>query len=277
LQPPITTAVFAADLTVARGGRIALRVDRLQVPIGSVAALVGPNGSGKSTLLHTIAGLLAPTSGELAVLGATPAAVRRRVAYVLQSVAVTEHLPITVREVVAMGRFAERGPFRRLRPGDRTLIDAALERLELADLAHRHLGELSGGQRQRTLVAQALAQDAELLLLDEPITGLDLASAERIRSVIDGERRAGRTVIVATHDLAEAQRADLLVLLAGRVVAAGPPARALTRSTLAEAYGGRLLQLDGETVILDDAAHHDPDEPAHDHHSSHPHSTGQSH
>lgn len=253
--------MVAHGVELVRGGRLALQVDHLELATGTVTALVGPNGSGKSTLLHAIAGLVEPAAGAIDVLGGSPTdrEQRRRVAYVLQSVAVTEHLPITVGEVVAMGRYADRGVLRRVTGADRSLVDAAIERLELTDLVGRHLGELSGGQRQRALVAQALAQDAELLLLDEPVTGLDLASADRIRTVIDGERAAGRTVVVATHDLAEAQQADRLVLLAGRVVAAGPPADVLTRSALAEAYGGRLLRLDGETVLLDDGAHHDHD------------------
>ena len=108
-----------------------------------------------------------------------------------------------------------------------------------------------------------------MLLLDEPVTGLDLASMERIREVVEEERRAGRTVVVATHDLAEAQRADRAVLLNGRVVRAGPPGEALTASSLAEAYGGRLVRLDGQTVLLDDGAHHDHG--SHDDHAGHPH------
>lgn len=268
---PAAAAVSANGLVLHRDGRVALRVDALELAAGAVTALVGPNGSGKSTLLHAVAGLLDPVAGSVAVHGRPPKEARRDVAYVLQSVAVTEFLPITVREVVAMGRYAERGPFRPLRAEDRARIAAAVERLELAPLVNRHVGELSGGERQRAFVAQALAQDARVLLLDEPVTGLDLASADRIREVIDDERSAGRTVVVATHDLAEAQRADHLVLLAGRVVAAGPPSSVLTRQALVEAYGGRLLRFDGDTVVLDDGAHHDHgDESGHDHHASHP-------
>ena len=247
-----------------------LEVDHLDLAAGSVTSVVGPNGSGKSTLLHAVAGLLDGDTGSVEVLGTDPVTARSRVAYVLQAVAVTEHLPITVREVVTMGRYAVRGPFGRLRAADRDAVDRAIERLELADLAQRHLGELSGGQRQRALVAQALAQEAEVLLLDEPVTGLDLASVERIRRVVDEERAAGRTVVVATHDLADARTADHLVLLAGRVVASGPPSTALTRRSLAEAYGSRLLRLDGDTVLLDDGAHHGHGGDTHDHHASHP-------
>jgi ABC-type Mn2+/Zn2+ transport system ATPase subunit len=121
------------------------------------------------------------------------------------------------------------------------------------------MGELSGGQRQRVFVAQGLAQAADVLLLDEPVSGLDLASADRIREVVAGERAAGRTVVVSTHDLAEAQTADHVVLLAGRVVAAGAPRAALTAATLAEAYGSRLVRLPGGALLLDDGAHHDHD------------------
>src|SRR5688500_17204895 len=128
--------------------------------------------------------------------------------------------------------------------------------MDIAGLRGRQIHELSGGQRQRVLVAQGLAQGADVLLLDEPVTGLDLASSHRIAEVMAAERAAGRTVVVATHDLAEASTADHVVLLAGRVVAAGPPAEALTRTTLAEAYGDRLLRLDGDTLLLDEGAHH---------------------
>ena len=190
---------------------------------------------------------------------------RGRVAYVLQSVVVAEHLPISVREVVTMGRYADSGLWRRLTADDRSLVDDAIERLELTDLARRQLGSLSGGQRQRTLVAQALAQDADVLLLDEPVTGLDLASADRIRAIVEDERDRGRAVLVATHDLAEAARADHLVLLAGRVVAAGSPADVLTQDALAEAYAGRILRFHGDTLLLDDGSHH------HHHHEHHEH------
>jgi manganese transport system ATP-binding protein len=252
-EPP---AVECRDVTVARGDRVALRDADLTLPAAAVTALVGPNGSGKSTLLHAVAGLLPVRSGELRVLGSTPAAARARVAYVLQSTAVNRQLPLTVREVVALGRAAVRGAVGRLRREDHELVDRSLERLDLTDLARRHLGELSGGQRQRAVVAQGLAQDADVLLLDEPVSGLDLPSQDRIRRVIAEERAAGRAVVVATHDLGEAAAADHVALLAGRVVASGPPASTLTADHLRAAYGGRLLQLDGGVVILDEGSHH---------------------
>jgi manganese transport system ATP-binding protein len=224
-----------------------------EIPRGAVTALIGPNGAGKSTLLHALAGLLAPRSGRLDVPDA-----RRRggVALVLQGTQVNQHLPLTVRETVTMGRYATLGPFRRPRAADRAAVDHALEALAITDLATRPLHDLSGGQRQRAFVAQGLAQGADVLLLDEPITGLDLVSRQHILEVIAAERAAGRAVVVSTHDLADAAAADHLLLLAGRVVASGPPSEVLTPEHLAAAYGGHLLRVGEQTLILDDHPHH---------------------
>ncbi|MFZ6004539.1 MAG: metal ABC transporter ATP-binding protein [Actinomycetota bacterium] len=223
------------------------------LPGGAVTALIGPNGAGKSTLLHALAGLLEPRSGHLEV----PAAGRRGgVAYVLQATEVNKHLPLTVREAVTMGRYSITGPLRRMRLDDRAAVDAALDALALGDLANRPLHELSGGQRQRTFVAQGLAQGADLLLLDEPITGLDLVSREHILEAIEAERCAGRAVVVSTHDLGDAAATDHLLLLAGRVVASGTADEVLTDEHLADAYGGHMLRFGGRTLILDDHPHH---------------------
>jgi manganese transport system ATP-binding protein len=223
------------------------------IPSGAVTALIGPNGAGKSTLLNALAGLLHPRAGSLDI----PAARRRGgVAYVLQATAVNEHLPLTVREAVTMGRYATAGAFRRLRSADRAAIDRAIDALDLGALANRPLHELSGGQRQRAFVAQGLAQDADLLLLDEPITGLDLVSRQHILEAITAERAAGRAIVASTHDLGDASAADHLLLLAGRVVASGRPDDVLTDTNLADAYGGHLLRVGGSTLILDDHPHH---------------------
>ena len=155
-----------------------------------------------------------------------------------------------------MGRYATAGPLRRLRATDRAAVDDAMERLAISDLAARPLRELSGGQRQRAFVAQGLAQEAELVLLDEPITGLDLVSRQHIIDAIATESAAGRAVMVSTHDLGDAAAADHLLLLAGRVVASGAPAAVLTEAHLADAYGGHLLRVGDHTLILDDHPHH---------------------
>ncbi|MDO3648636.1 zinc ABC transporter ATP-binding protein AztA [Nocardia mangyaensis] len=192
------------------------------IPRGQVTAVVGPNGSGKSTLLGVLAGTVA------AQQGAVHHDTTRRPAFVVQHTAVPPTLPITVRDTVAMGRWAHRGPWRRLTREDRAITQSCLERMNLGDLATRRLDTLSGGQRQRTLLAQALAQQSDLLLLDEPAAGLDADSQAEIAQVLTEISATGVTAVQATHDLAEAQRADhCLVLRAGRLVSAGGPAEVL--------------------------------------------------
>jgi ABC-type Mn2+/Zn2+ transport system ATPase subunit len=253
-------AVVASAVVLAYGTRIALRDATFVVPRGVSVALIGPNGSGKSTLLRALAGLTEPRTGALDV----PARDRRgAVALVLQTTDVDRTLPVTVREAVTMARYAARGPFGRLRRGDRAAVDAALERMGVADLAGRQLHELSGGQRQRVLVAQGLAQEAELLLLDEPVTGLDVVSRDLILDAVVGERAAGRTVLVSTHDLDDARRADLVMLLANRVVAFGPPDDVLTDEPLSDAYGGRVLRVPDGVLVMDDPHHDHVPEPEH--------------
>lgn len=247
-------AVAARGLHLRFGDSTALGPSDFEIPAGQVTAVIGPNGSGKSTLLNAIAGLHPPAGGTLAVLGGDPPATRRRVALVLQATKVNEELPVTVREVVAMGRFAALGFFGRFRRADREAVDEALRRLDLAEAAGRHLGELSGGQRQRVFVAQGLVQTRDLLLMDEPLTGLDLVSAAVIAAVVREERAAGRTVVVTTHDLAEADRADHVLLLAGVVAASGPPADVLTPLRLSAAYGANIVDVGGR-LLVDDAAH----------------------
>jgi ABC-type Mn2+/Zn2+ transport system ATPase subunit len=223
------------------------------LPAGKVTSLIGPNGSGKSTLLGAIAGLLRPLRGTLEV----PARTRRGgVAYVLQSTTVNQYLPLTVRETVTMGRYATAGPIRRLTRRDRQRVDDAMEALAIGGLASRQLTDLSGGKRQRAFVAQGLAQDADILLLDEPITGLDLLSREHILHAVQDATAAGTTVVVSTHDLGDAAQADHLLLLAGRVVASGHADDVLTDEHLSDAYGGRLLRLHDGVVLVDDHPHH---------------------
>lgn len=250
---PSSHAVSASGLALAYGDRVALDTSDFEIPAGTLTALIGPNGSGKSTILNAIAGLIRPTRGRLSVPAATR--IPPAFAYVLQSTRVNEAMPVTVREVVGMGRYASLGLFRPFRPEDRALCASAMERLGIADLADRHLDELSGGQRQRVFVAQGLAQAAELLLLDEPITGLDLPSTERIRAAIAGERDRGVTVVVTTHALADAEAADWVLLLAGRVVAQGPPENVLTQRHLEAAYAVSFRTENGR-FLIDDAAHH---------------------
>ena len=227
-----------------------LRIDHLEISSG-YTAVVGPNGSGKSTLLHVISGLLVPAEGTVRFSGSNSLA-DPGIAYVLQSQHASKSLLVTAREVVQLAR--PRG--RMLARGDHTVVDDVMERLGVADLAHRHLADMSGGQRQRVFIAQGLAQQADVLLLDEPVAGLDLASEQTIRDAIDAERTAGRTVVVATHDLDEAFRADAVVVLNGEVVAVGPPDEALQPENLRRAYRGRVLELGDGSIAVDDDHHH---------------------
>jgi ABC-type Mn2+/Zn2+ transport system ATPase subunit len=247
------------DVAVERGGRRVLHHVTADFDAGTVTALIGPNGAGKSTLLHVVAGILPVVEGTVSVSDGSGRASAERVAYVLQGTQVSEHLPVSVREVVTMGRYARAGLLGRLGVDDRRAVDGAMERLDVADLAHRQVRDLSGGQRQRAFVAQGLAQEADVLLLDEPITGLDVVSQRLILEAIAAERAAGRVVISSTHDLGEAAHADQVVLLAGRVVAAGPPGGVLVAEHLAAAYGQRLVTLGDNVIMLDDAPHHDHD------------------
>lgn len=184
------------------------------VPSGRTTALVGPNGSGKSTLLGVLAGVHAPDGGRVERRHL------RRPALVVQRSAVSDALPITVREAVAMGRWEHLGPWRRPGVRDRTVVAGCMERLDIADLADRPLGALSGGQRQRVLLAQGLAQQSDLLLLDEPATGLDTRAQEAIQRVLEEVAAEGVTVVYATHDPDAAGRADhRLHLRNGRIAA----------------------------------------------------------
>ncbi len=254
--------VRAEDLVLHQGNGRAIDRSSFVIPDGAITAVIGPNGSGKSTLLHAIAGLIPPRSGTLTVGGIPAVEASSTIAYVFQATRVNEFMPVTVREAVVMARFSTRGWIHRMEAADRAAVRKAMERLDLTDLAGRHLRELSGGQRQRTFVAQGLAQDHSLLLLDEPLTGLDAINADAIDTVVHEEQDAGHTVVLTTHDLAEAGAADHVVLLAGRVIAAGPPGVVLTPEHLNLAYGTghRHEQPD---VFFDDPAHATPERHVH--------------
>jgi len=258
VESPLEWAISAADLTVQRDQTTVLSDITLDVPARSRVAVIGPNGSGKTTLLKAIAGLLRPAGGSLLL----PAGARRGgVAMVLQSTDVDDSLPITVRDVVRLARYPSLGLLRRFRAADRAEVDHALERVGAADLARQQFSALSGGQRQRVLVAQGLAQRADLLLLDEPFTGLDLPSQDQIGAIIDEEVAGGATVVLSTHDLADAAACDLVVLLATRQIAFGPPDEVLREGPLKQAFGGRVMHMADGSLLVDDP-HHEHD---HDH------------
>lgn len=253
--------VEATDVELRYGSHVALAASSFQVPRVGVVAVIGPNGSGKSTLLAALAGLVPVASGRLRVLGAEPREARRRLSFVMQSTPVPPVTPITVHEVVGLGRFAQLGMFGRFRAADRRAVADAMARMQITHLARRHMRELSGGQRQRVLIAQGMVQEHDLLLLDEPLTGLDITSAGTIDDLIHEQRDDGCSVIMTTHDLDEARAADWVILVSRRVVSSGPPAEVCNRRNLEIAYGlGATHEWEG---FLDDPAH---DGHAHDTH-----------
>lgn len=244
-------AVEAKDLVLGYGSHIALAASSFVIPRSGITAVIGPNGSGKSTLLNAIAGLLNPISGTVTVNVPD----RREVSYVLQSTKVNESLPVTVEEVVTMGRYASVGRFKRISADDRTAVREAMERTGITSLRRRHLHHLSGGQQQRAFVSQGLAQEHSILLLDEPMTGIDIVTSQAIDEVIHKEVDDGCAVVLTTHDLTEASVADYVILVSGRVVASGPPNEVLTQENLAAAYGTSVLHPGSGVPMIDDPAH----------------------
>jgi zinc/manganese transport system ATP-binding protein len=210
----LPSAIVARALRVDFGGTLALDGVDVDITAASLTVIVGPNGAGKSTLLEVLAGARDPSAGSVDAGGHSRA-------FVPQRAAVSEHLPLTVRDVVSVGAWGRAGALRRLSASDRAAVDTALERLDIAALARRPFASLSGGQRQRALLAQGLARRAGILLLDEPTTGLDAASAEHNRDAIVHERARGATVVCVSHDDRLISDADRVVELdAGRVLTA---------------------------------------------------------
>ena len=244
-------AVTARGLNVRLGGRLALEQVSFELPRGATVALLGPNGAGKTTLFRAAVGLVRPSAGSIEIGGGAT------VAFVPQRLDIEPAFPATVTDVVRMGRYGELGWLRRFGARDRALVDEAIATLGIEELADRRFGDLSGGERQRALLAQATAQDAEVLLLDEPFAGLDAPTHATLRDRLAAWRSEGRTVVVATHDLQSASRDyDLVLCLNRRLVAIGPPAETCTEEVLAETFAGRVVRI-GELLI--DTAHHHHD------------------
>jgi manganese/iron transport system ATP-binding protein len=223
------------NLTVSYNGSHALEEVSFGVQAGEQVAVVGPNGAGKSTLFKAMVGLIHPRAGSIQTNGA-------EMGYVTQRSSVDWSFPVTVHDVVMMGRIGKMGWLRWQRPRDREMVQRCLAQVGMAEFAGRQIGELSGGQQQRVFIARALAQEATILLMDEPFSGVDAPSQESILEILDRLRAQEVTMLVSTHDLNLAvERFDRLALLNQRLVAYGPPREVVTPQNLAAAYGGQAV------------------------------------
>lgn len=235
-----TAAIAVSGVTVHYGEVLALDGAELEIQSGRVCGLIGMNGSGKSTLFKTIMGIVRPDAGTVLINGESPIRARRRgvVGYVPQSEAVDWAFPLSVREVVMTGRYGKMGVTRRPRASDRAAVAHALERVELTELADRQIGQLSGGQKKRAFVARGIAQEAKVLLLDEPFAGVDKRSEATMTRLLRELASEGVTVLVSTHDLhALPELADEALLLMRKVLMHGAPEEVLRPEHLARAFG----------------------------------------
>jgi ABC-type Mn2+/Zn2+ transport system ATPase subunit len=252
------SAVRLADVVAGYEHRPALENIDLDIAAGSLVAIFGPNGGGKSTLLKLIADLIQPWSGTVEVLGEPAGRAAHRIAYVPQAELVDWSFPVSVWDVAMMGRYPRLGPWRRPGPADHDAVAAALDRVGMGKLRSSQIGSLSGGQRRRAFLARAIAAEPDLYLLDEPVTGVDVTTQEDLMALLASETAAGRTTIATTHDLAAAaEHFSTVVALNQRIIAVGPSSLILDPDVLSRTYGGHLLVLGNQAVVMDDAHHHD--------------------
>ncbi len=251
-----------SDITVAyRNGTTAMKHASFTIPRGSITALVGVNGSGKSTLFKAIMGFVPLAAGSVEILGVPgkQALKRNLVAYVPQSEDVDWNFPVLVEDVVMMGRYGHMNILRRPRPIDHQMVKEALERVNLLEFRHRQIGELSGGQKKRVFLARALAQQSEVILLDEPFTGVDVKTEDSIVALLRALRDEGKVMLVSTHNLGSVPEfCDRTVLVKGTVLASGPTAEIFTREWLEITFGGALRHfvLAGSNLHSDDDPRH---------------------
>lgn len=238
----ISESAFAVrGLTVSYGPKPAVFSVDMTVPRASMTAIVGPNGAGKSTLLKAALGLQPALAGGATVFGAPVAAMRNKIAYVPQRASVDWDFPTRVRDVVAMGLYPRLGLLGRMTGALKAAVSDALTRVGMEDFSERQIGQLSGGQQQRVFLARALAQDAELYVLDEPFAGVDAATEKAIISVLKSLKEDGKTVVAVHHDLATLEAYfDRVLLLNVQKIAEGPVLDTVTAENLQAAYGGRL-------------------------------------
>ncbi|WP_147109368.1 metal ABC transporter ATP-binding protein [Tateyamaria sp. syn59] len=251
LAARVASPLAVRGMTVSYGQTPAIFSVDMTLRAGAMTAIVGPNGAGKSTLLKAALEVITPLAGSVTVFGGTMADMRDRIAYVPQRASVDWDFPVRVIDVVMMGMYRQLGLLGRIRGRHRALARECLDRVGMSDFARRQIGQLSGGQQQRVFLARALAQEADIYVLDEPFAGVDAATEKAIIAVLQGLRDAGKTVLAVHHDLATVpDYFDDVVLLNTQVVAAGPVADTFNEENLNAAYGGRLTtaRADPESV-----------------------------
>ncbi len=244
-------SVETHNLTVVYNKKPAIWNIDFTLPYGEIIGIMGPNGSGKSTLLKSIMGIIDPNIGYVKIFDQELEKVRDRVSYVPQRQSVDWDFPASVYDVVAMGRYAEKGMFRKLNRADKEVITESLEKVNMKAFAKRQISQLSGGQQQRVFIARALAQQADIYLMDEPLVGVDAATEQSIISLLKDMKNEGKTILVVHHDLHTASEYfDWLILLNTRLVASGSIASVFKEELLKEAYGGQLTTLSKIAALL---------------------------
>ncbi|MCB9478419.1 MAG: metal ABC transporter ATP-binding protein [Deltaproteobacteria bacterium] len=238
--PDEKIAVDLAGVTVSYSSKPVLRHITVRIPRGVMTSITGPNGSGKTTLLRSLLGLIPVDAGEIRVFGEPVDKVRTRIAYVPQTETVDWDFPITAEEVVMMGRYPYLKPLRRPGKTDHELVRQALSTVGMTEFADRHIRQLSGGQQQRVFIARALAQQADMMILDEPFTGIDAQTEKALFELIERLSRDGKTLLIVNHDLSLLDRFDFVILLNGAIIAAGPPEVAATAENVRLTYQGAM-------------------------------------
>jgi manganese/zinc/iron transport system ATP- binding protein len=232
------SALHVEQLTVNYGNNPALWDVSLEVPPGNVVGIIGPNGAGKTTFIKTALGLINPLSGKVEFFGKPLEKMREKIAYIPQRESVDWDFPITVRDLVLMGRYGHLGIFKWPREADRAAVDHYLEKVGMTQYADRQINQLSGGQKQRVFIARALVQEAEVYFMDEPFVGIDLATKKVIVDLLHELKKEGKTVFVVHHELDEVDSYfDWVIMFNIRLVACGPVKEAFTTETLNAAYG----------------------------------------
>ena len=261
-------AIHLDGVSVRLGDRLALANVSLSIAEGAFVGLIGPNGSGKSTLLRTVLSVLPTAAGEVRIGGVEPSQARDRFSYLPQRQHVDLDLPVRAWDVVMMGRIRHTGWIRPLRRQDKDVVGWALDLVGLSHRSQSSIGEMSFGQQQRVFFARALAQEGDVLLLDEPMNGVDPQTQELFIELLRRFHREGKTIVMATHDLTQAAAlCDNLCVLNQHLVAYGPVSEVLNEDVLREAYGIHLHFAPGEHAhghLLGDVHHHEAEVPVND-------------